>query len=220
MGKSQEVKETPQERALAEIAMARMQDYRERFLPLTRKLAENVRADGAAGSAARRQAAGKTSTDNAVRFGEARTTMENALAAGGAAPVSGKFRTASAGLSNDQATSRSLGLVASDAAIDDAYVTGLGKVAALGKGQAGAAIEGMGAMARRSAQQAAQDAEMALAQRSGRAQLGAQAVGFGLAGGFKGMGDAMQAKFSQTQLGGSGFGTGLAYGNQDLGAFI
>jgi hypothetical protein len=29
-----------------------------------------------------------------------------------------------------------------------------------------------------------------------------------------------QAAFSQTALGGSGFGTGLAYGNQDLGAFI
>lgn len=29
-----------------------------------------------------------------------------------------------------------------------------------------------------------------------------------------------QAAFSQTALGGSGFGTGLAYGNQDIGAFI
>jgi len=32
--------------------------------------------------------------------------------------------------------------------------------------------------------------------------------------------DGLQAGFSQTQLGGSGFGTGLAYGNQDLGAFL
>jgi len=30
----------------------------------------------------------------------------------------------------------------------------------------------------------------------------------------------LQAGFSQTGLGGSGFGTGLAYGNQDIGAFI
>jgi hypothetical protein len=29
-----------------------------------------------------------------------------------------------------------------------------------------------------------------------------------------------QAAFSQTGLGGSGFGTGLAYGNQDYGAYI
>jgi hypothetical protein len=45
-------------------------------------------------------------------------------------------------------------------------------------------------------------------------------AGFGLGGGFKGMGDQMQAKFSQTDLGGSGFGTGLAYDNQDIGGFI
>lgn len=33
-------------------------------------------------------------------------------------------------------------------------------------------------------------------------------------------GSGLQAGFSQTALGGSGFGTGLAYGNQDIGAFI
>ena len=33
-------------------------------------------------------------------------------------------------------------------------------------------------------------------------------------------GNRAQAAFSQTGLGGSGFGTGLAYGNQDLGGFI
>jgi len=33
-------------------------------------------------------------------------------------------------------------------------------------------------------------------------------------------GSGAQAAFSQTRLGGSGFGTGLAYGNQDLGGFI
>jgi hypothetical protein len=33
-------------------------------------------------------------------------------------------------------------------------------------------------------------------------------------------GSGAQAAFSQTGLGGSGFGTGLAYGNQDFGAFL
>jgi hypothetical protein len=220
MGKSQEVAETPQERALAEVAMARMEDWRKRWAPLQRKLAEDVRADGAPDSSARRLAAGKSTTDNAVRFGDAREKLEGVLTAGGAAPGSGKFKVASAGLSQDQSTSRALGMVASDQAIDDAYVRGLSKVAAMGQGQAGAAIEGMGATARRSAAQAAQDAEIALSRRAGNAQLGAQVAGFGLAGGFNGMGDAMQAKFSQTDIGGSGFGTGLAYGNQDIGGFI
>jgi hypothetical protein len=33
-------------------------------------------------------------------------------------------------------------------------------------------------------------------------------------------GSGIQSAFSQTGLGSSGFGTGLAYGNQDIGAFI
>jgi hypothetical protein len=33
-------------------------------------------------------------------------------------------------------------------------------------------------------------------------------------------GRGAQAAFSQTALGGSGFGTGLAYGNQDFGAYL
>lgn len=32
--------------------------------------------------------------------------------------------------------------------------------------------------------------------------------------------NSLQASFSQTPIGGSGFGTGLAYGNQDLGSYI
>jgi hypothetical protein len=48
-------------------------------------------------------------------------------------------------------------------------------------------------------------------------QLGALgARGFGQPGGFSGM----QAAFSQTPMGASGFGTGLAYNNQDLGGFL
>lgn len=220
MGKSQERRETPQEIALAEVASARLQDYRKRWAPLAAKLRESVRADGAQGSAARRLAAGKSTTDNEARFSAAGQKLESALAAGGNAPGSGKFKAAITGLNNDQATSRALGMVASDEAITDAYVQGLGRVAAMGRGQSGAAVEGMGAIARRSAAQAQQDAEIALAQRAGKAQLAGQVAGFTLAGGFNGVGDQLQAKFSQTTPGASGFGTGLAYGNQDIGGFI
>lgn len=220
MGKSQQQRETPQEIALAEVAQARMADYRARWAPLVTKLRDTVRADGASGSAARRLAAGKATTDNEARFAPARTKLEGQLAAGGAAPGSGKFKTAVAGMGTDQATSRSLGLVASDEAITDAYVQGLGKIVAMGRGQSSGAIEGAGGVARRAAQQAQADADAALAARSGRAQLAGQVVGFGLGGGFNGVRDQLQAGFSQTTPGASGFGTGLAYGNQDIGGYI
>lgn len=47
------------------------------------------------------------------------------------------------------------------------------------------------------------------------AQMAGMRAGGG-GGGFSGL----QASFSQTPLGSSGFGTGLAYGNQDLGLFL
>jgi hypothetical protein len=52
--------------------------------------------------------------------------------------------------------------------------------------------------------------------------LPAQLAGmqYGRGGGFGGFGDSLQSSFSQTGLGSSGFGTGLAYGNQDLGAYF
>lgn len=54
------------------------------------------------------------------------------------------------------------------------------------------------------------------ARESSYGQLGS-AFGKYLSGGY---GGSNQAAFSQTGLGGSGFGSGMAYGNQDLGSFL
>jgi hypothetical protein len=221
MGDAPEAKETPQQRAAAETAMAAMKDYRARWLPLQRQLAEDVRGMGSPDSAERRQAAGKATTDSAIRFGEAKGQVEGGLTAAGAGAGSGKFKAAVAGMGNDEATSRGLGMVAADQAIDDAYLQGLGQIAAMGKGERGGALQGMGDIARMSGQQAAQDAQLSGQRRAGNAQMVGQLAGFGLSGGFGSPSmDGMQAKFSQTGMGASGFGTGLAYGNQDIGGFI
>lgn len=50
--------------------------------------------------------------------------------------------------------------------------------------------------------------------------LGGALGGLGVAGNFGGGLSSLQSSFSQTPLGASGFGTGLAYGNQDLGTFL
>jgi hypothetical protein len=217
MGKSQQQKTSPQEIALAEVATAKMADWKKRWAPLMSKLREDVRSAGAIDSFERRQAAGKVATDNAVQFGDATAKLQIGLASSG---QGSKIKGAITGVSNDQATSKGLGFVASDQAIDDAWTEGMGRIVSMGQGQSADAVEGFGQLAQRGAAQAAQDAQLTLQRRMGDAQLGAQAVGFGLAGGFDGVGDKIQAKFSQTGLGGSGFGTGLAYGNHDIGGFI
>lgn len=221
MGKgASEQKETPQEKAFAEVAQAQMADYRKRWLPLQRKLSEQVIAAGKAGSAQREQAAGKVAADTAIRFGEAKGGVETALTSGGAGPGTGKFKVATAGMGTDEATSKGLGFTAADQAIDDAYLEGLTKIAAMGRGERVGAVQGMGDVAARAGAQAQQDARMSAEKAAGNAQLVGQVAGFGLGGGFSGKGDRIQANFSQTTPGASGFGTGLAYGNQDLGGFL
>lgn len=214
-GKKEGVPETAQQKALAEVAMKQLADYRQRWAPLQRQLASRITASGAPDSRERRQAAGKAATDNAVQFGGAQRQVEAATTAT-AGLGSSRTKLAVSGLGDDKATSRSLGLAGADQAVDDAYMEGLGMLTAMGRGERAGAVQGMATMAARSGQQAAADAESSLRRRAGNAQLVGQVAGFGLAGGFNGVGDAMQAKFSTTDVGGSGFGTGLAYGNQDL----
>lgn len=181
MGDAPEVKESPQQKAFAQIAAERFADYQKRWLPVQRQLTERVRAMGRSGSAERRQAEGKAATDTAVRFGEAKAGLEGALTQSGAAPGSGKFAMATAGLGIDEATSRAGGFMATDAAIDDAYLKGLASIAQLGRGESASAIKGMGDVAAMSGRQAQQDAEMSLADRAGDLQLAGQVAGLGAA---------------------------------------
>lgn len=70
--------------------------------------------------------------------------------------------------------------------------------------------------------------DAAAAGRVGSANAWNNAIGQGVSayqqnsmmGGFGGGGNRLQASFSNTGLGSSGFGTGLAYGNQDFGGYI
>lgn len=209
--KADDPKETPQQRAFAEVAMAQMADYRKRWLPLQRQLAEDVKSAGKADSFERRQAAGKVATDNAVRFGEAKGAVESAMTGAGAGPGSSKFKLGVTGMGQDEAQSRGLGFVAADQAIDDAYLEGLGAIAAMGKGERTGAVRGMGDIAAMSGRQAAQDAEMAASKRAGNAQLVGQVAGFGMAGGFNHLGGGAQpstASFSNAP------GAGVTYGPQ------
>lgn len=182
-GKKEGVKETPQEKALAEVAMKQLADYRQRWSPLQRQLASKITAAGAPDSRARRQAAGKAAVDNTVQFGDAERQV---TATTSAATGLGSARTKMTitGMGDDKATSRALGLAGADQAVDDAYMEGLGMLTAMGRGERAGAVQGMADIAARSGRQAAADAATSLRRRAGNAQLVGQVAGFGLAGGF------------------------------------
>jgi len=214
---SGKVQETAAQRAQAEHAMNQLNDYKQRWLPVQQKLASTILEQGEKGSEARRLAAGKASTDTAMSFDKANSALEKGLTNAGAAPGSAKANLAMTGLGADEAAAGGLGHLMSEQQMDDAYTQNLGALMSLGRGERATVGTSMTNMARASAEQASADAQAALLQRSGNAQLAGQVVGFGIQQGASKQGsDKIQAMFSQTGVGGSGFGTGLAYGNQDL----
>lgn len=216
-GRQEGQQETPQQRAMVQLALNKVQDYKTRWLPLQRNLAQHIADMAPEGSQARREAKGIASTSTEAQFAGARTGLERKLAATGGLG-SGKAKLAIAGMGEDEATSQALGLTGADQHIDDAYVSGLNTIMALGQGQQGMAIKGAADSAAMSGRQAAFDAEASLENRMGNAQLAAQfaGLGLGMSNGSMPSIDQMQADFSQTGLGRSGFGSGLAYGNADL----
>lgn len=197
--------------------MNQVADYKSRWLPVQAKLAEQVSRAGAEGSAERRQAGAMSGMETGVRFGQARGRLESGLGQVGALGAP-KGKLALAGLAEDQATSQGLGRTQAEQDIDNAYTAGLATLMGIGRGEKAGAIQGMTRTAALSGQRAAADADAALTNRMGNAQLAGQVAGIGLSYAAQpGAADAVRAKFSQTGLGASGFGTGLAYGNQDLG---
>lgn len=189
MGKKADApKETALERALAQVAVQKMAQFRQKWLPLQRQFGADVMQMGRAGSSERRRAAGVASTESAVQFGEAQQGLQGALREAGAAPSSSRFKLATTGLDADQATSRGMGFAAADAEIDDAYVQGLAKLTGMARGQSTGAIKNLGDAAGLSAARAASDAQLAAAHRAGNAQLVGQAAGIGLAAGLGGGG--------------------------------
>jgi hypothetical protein len=178
--KAGQQKETPQERAQAEHALNLMADYKQRWLPVQQKLASTIEQEGKEGSAARKLAAGKASTDTAMAFDKAGTQLEKGLTNSGVLPGSSRANLAVAGLGTDAAASTGLGHMMSEQQVDDAYTQGLGALTALGRGERASTGSALTQMARQSASQAANDASISLMNRQGDAAMAGQLVGFGV----------------------------------------
>ena len=170
-----EVKETAQQRAMTEFAVNQLQDYTKRWLPLQKRLAAQTMESGAAGSAARKSASGRANVDTQIAFGQAADTLEKKFAGSGRNVATGMM-----GLSDNAATSRGMGRVAADQSVDDAYTETLAALAATGRGERAAVGNALSRQASMSGQQAAMDAETALAKEGAVGQVVGQVAGYGL----------------------------------------
>jgi len=178
-GKPEDQDETPQQRTMVQMALNKVQDYKKRWLPLQKQLASHIAEAGKPGSSASKASRGVASTSTEAEFAGARTGLETKLAQTGGLGSS-RSKLAITGMGEDAATAQGLGLTGADQQVDDAYVSGLNTIMALGQGQQAGAVEGVTRQAAVSGRQASADAALSLERRMGNAQLATQFVGMGL----------------------------------------
>lgn len=175
-----QVQETPQQQAMAQHAVDLMNDYKQRWLPVQQKLAGQVEAMGAPGSAARREAAGKSAADVEAQFAPAQGAVERNLSNAGALPGSSRGNLAVTGMGADLAKSKGIGTTISDQQIEDAYTQGLGALMAIGRGKSANVNNALAVQANESGMQARADAAASAEAARGTAGLVGQVAGYGL----------------------------------------
>lgn len=165
-----EKQETAQERALAEVARAKVTRFRQVWAPQQRKAAAHAEDMGAADSIERRQAKGQAVTDTDAAFAQAQLGQNKAAAASGNVGSSGQ-KLGITTMADDQATSTGLMATQVDQNVDAASIGGMHNVVQMGQGKEALALGGMQAQAGMAAAVAADDAKASLERDMGYASL-------------------------------------------------
>jgi hypothetical protein len=171
--------ETEADRAVAEVARARVADFRTRWAPQTRRLASDIDAMGAADSVERRGLRGSVTTDTDVAFTQAGEKQLSAASATGNFGGAGQ-KLGIGELGDAQATSVGLGTNQAELNVDAAHKVGLAGVVARGQGREAMADSGLLTQAQMQRQVANADAAAALEDDMGVAGLVGQAAGIAL----------------------------------------
>lgn len=186
MGKGgNQVQETAAQRAQADHAKAQLADYKTRWLPVQQQLAAQIEGLKSSDNTLRREAEGRSTTDNAMQFAQAEGALQKQQSNSGVNVNSSRAKLAVSGMGNDASSGKAAGQVITDQQIDNAYTSGLQALTSLGRGERAQVNAGLGSQAAQSAQTAYSDAQMSLAQRTADAGIVGQAAGFGLQQAFK-----------------------------------
>lgn len=135
--------QTPEERALGEIAVKRWNDYQERFVPVENEYIEAVQKTDSDFSEAR----SRTASAVQQNFAPAEDDLRDNLFAQGLSPDSGKAVTMMNRFGQDRGLSMGTGLNETDVAVDNQHIQGLQNVVQMGQGQAAESLGGMGRVA-------------------------------------------------------------------------
>lgn len=207
MGKSaDEPEESPQMRAVAERAANQLQDFEVRWKPAQQKLIDGVRGMASPNSSERRSAKGVANVENQRAFSEARKGLQEATAQAGQDVAGSKAKLGGDAIDTAQATSRGLGMASADQDVDEAYISGLTQIAALGKGEQAASNSGLMTSAQMGERQAQADAQAALEQSMAQSQALGTVAGAGLGAAASGLKGAMAPTAGGTQHSGANVG--------------
>lgn len=176
------VQETAAERAAADVAMARYQDYRQRWAPIQQRAAQVIQDFGAADSYERERAESRTAGAVGVAYDQAAEQVAAADRNRGIKAGSGAFRMRQADIGTERAKASGIARAAAGDAIDQAYIEGLSSMMAVGKGQADMAMGGMNRSASIEGANAATTAGINAANRAGNMELAGTVAG--MAGGY------------------------------------
>lgn len=172
-GGGQQVPETPEARALAEIASQRYEQYKSRFIPI-----ENIAINKTTGDLINppQIAQNVANIGTQTQFSNAQPGVTANLATRGARPGSGAFGLNMAGFNTDRAVSTGLGQANASGLQRTQALQNMQNMVNIGQGQAGATLTGYGSLADAAARQSFIDAQAAAA---ARGAIG-QTVGAGL----------------------------------------
>lgn len=153
-GGDPEVKETPEQKELARIAVERWEKYQQMYKPVEQQYFDHV--DNLATPEASERAGGVAAVNVESAFADAiQTDIAQMTTEGtGVDPSSGKFQSAIADHTQRKGAARAENINRSMQAVDDAHIGGLQNIVAKGNNQAGEAIAGFGDVARRSSDEA------------------------------------------------------------------
>lgn len=172
------IPQTPQEKALGDIAVQRWNDYQSRFVPIENQLIHQVQQT----SGNYDQVRGQSNASVQQAFAPKQAGLENNLFAQGITPGSGHFINTLASMGRDRALSQGTGQNEANLAVDNNYLKNMEGLVQMGQGQAATAISGLGSAAGRATNNAITRANTSFRNHQAALQLGGQVAGMGAAG--------------------------------------
>lgn len=172
------IADTPSQKALASIAAQRFNLYQQYYVPLENQYIGEVYS--MMDPSAFDSVSGFVNAATQPQFQAAARNMQSMAFQRGIDPQSGQYQARAEDLARVQARGQSEGLVQGLSSQVDRYYQGMQNIVAMGQGQAGQAITGLGEIGRQAQSVAGARARTALAGDLARGQMLGTAVGTGI----------------------------------------